>query len=349
MTWQGIRGHDAIAGRFRTAIQRGRLASTFLFVGAPGVGKRLFALKLAQALLCDTVPPETFNPCGRCAACTQVEVGTHPDVQIVSKPADKSTLPLELFIGDDEHRMREGLCYNLTLKPFSGKRRIAIIDDADYLNKEGANCLLKTLEEPPPKSVLILLGTSEQRQLPTIRSRCQIVRFLPLAKDDLRTILWEQRLVETEADADKAASLSHGGVESALRALDPSVLEFRMLFLDQLAADDFDQIKTAKFAAEFVEQAGKEAPAKRKRLLETLGIAEEFFACTLRSSSGLHDDVDPPLRAAVDTLLRRRPPGDEAIATCLERTIAARGHVEANASPQNVLDAWLDDVAAERR
>ena len=85
--------------------------------------------------------------------------------------------------------MREGLCYDIALKPYSGRRKVAIIDDADYLNKEGANCLLKTLEEPPPKSLLILIGTSEQRQLPTIRSRCQIVRFQPLPEQDVAELL----------------------------------------------------------------------------------------------------------------------------------------------------------------
>ncbi len=69
--------------------------------------------------------------------------------------------------------MREGLCHDIALKPFMGGRKVAIIDDADDLNEEGANCLLKTLEEPPPHSVLILIGTSAERQLPTIRSRAR--------------------------------------------------------------------------------------------------------------------------------------------------------------------------------
>ena len=73
--------------------------------------------------------------------------------------------------------MREGLCHDISLKPYSGRRKVAVIDDADYLNQEGANALLKTLEEPPPKSLLILIGTSEQRQLPTIRSRCRRLRW----------------------------------------------------------------------------------------------------------------------------------------------------------------------------
>ncbi len=177
MVWQGIEGHDAIADRFRTALTHGRLASTFLFVGPAGIGKRTFALKLAQSLLCQAVPAEQLAPCGTCDSCIQVLAGTHPDLHLVCKPADKGFIPLAAFIGDDDHRMREGLCHAIALKPFMGGRRIAIIDDADYLNEEGANSLLKTLEEPPPRSVLILIATSLERQLPTIRSRCQTVRF----------------------------------------------------------------------------------------------------------------------------------------------------------------------------
>src|SRR4029450_8202547 len=114
--------------------------------------------------------------------------------------------PLELLIGDAEHRMRAGLCYNIALKPFSARRKVAIIDDADYLNKEGANCLLKTLEEPPPKSLLIMIGTSEQRQVPTIRSRCQIVRFQPLAEEDVAELLLSTGVCEDAALAQPAAA-----------------------------------------------------------------------------------------------------------------------------------------------
>ena len=124
-----------------------------------------------------------LDPCETCPSCTMVLAGTHPDLDVVGKPADKAFLPLELFIGDREHRRQEGLCHNISLKPFMGGRKIAVIDDADFLNAEGANCLLKTLEEPPPQSVLILIGTSPAKQLPTIRSRCQLVRFRPLAAE----------------------------------------------------------------------------------------------------------------------------------------------------------------------
>ena len=133
MTWHGIYGHDDVVERFRRALGRGRLASSFLFVGPEGIGKRSFALKLAQALLCRTRPEQAMDPCGECPACVQVAARTHPDLMVVAKPKDKSFLPLELLIGDKEHRMRRGLCHGIALKPFMGGRKIAIIDDADYL------------------------------------------------------------------------------------------------------------------------------------------------------------------------------------------------------------------------
>ena len=102
MTWNGIDGHDDVADQFRLALGRGRLASSFLFVGPTGVGKHSFALKLAQALLCQTRAEETMDPCGMCPSCVQVDARTHPDLILVAKPKDKSFLPLELLIGDKE-------------------------------------------------------------------------------------------------------------------------------------------------------------------------------------------------------------------------------------------------------
>ena len=163
MSWQGILGHDAVAEQFRRALARGRLASSFLFVGPSGIGKRTFALKLAQALLCSRRPEAELAPCGECSSCIQLLAGTHPDLLQVARPKDKSFLPLELLIGDKEHRMRQGLCHDIALKPFMGGRRVAILNDADYLNAEGANSLLKTLEEPPPRSVLILIALAPAR------------------------------------------------------------------------------------------------------------------------------------------------------------------------------------------
>src|SRR5205823_1972002 len=107
-----------------------------------------------------------LEPCGECESCRLAASGSHPDSHSISLPRDKSFLPLELFVGRRERRMQEGLIHDLALKPFLGGRKIGIIDDADLLHEEAPNALLKTLEEPPPRSVLILVGTSAARQLP---------------------------------------------------------------------------------------------------------------------------------------------------------------------------------------
>jgi len=347
MSWQSIRGHDRVVEKFRRAIAKGRLASTFLFVGLPGIGKRSFALQLAQSVLCERVPEAQLQPCGECPSCHQVASGNHPDLILISKPADKAFIPLKLLIGEDETRMREGLCYDLASKPYSGRRKIAIIDDADYLNKEGANCLLKTLEEPPPRSLLILMGTSEQRQLPTIRSRCQIVRFQPLAADEVAALLMEKGLCPDAVVAKRAAEHSEGSLERAVLWLDESVREFRQTLLDMLSQPDIDLQPAAKAISQFVDAAGKEAAAKRQRLRLVISLAEEFYRAALVVNESGQQPSDADLKTAVGTAGRWM--SSEAPATCLEICLDAYGHIDANVNQATFIEWWLDALTVAGR
>lgn len=348
MAWKNILGHDAIVEQFRRALRRGRLASTFLFVGPPGIGKRSFALKLAQGLLCEAAMPEELNPCGKCPACVQVAAGAHPDVDLVCRPADKAFIPLETFIGDDEHRMRQGLCYNISLKPLSGRRRVAIIDDVDYLNREGANCLLKTLEEPPPGAVLILIGTSEQRQLPTIRSRCQVVRFRPLGEREVKSILLSQGLLDSEQEAAEAAARSEGSVQRALEAGDPALAEFSAELIDQLSRREFDAPALAKATSAFVDAAGKESAAKRARLRQVVAAASEFYRRLMLALAGA-PAAGHATAGAVANAARWWPGGDEAAAWCVDACHDAHQAIESNANQATLLDCWLDELAGVAR
>jgi DNA polymerase-3 subunit delta' len=347
MTWQSIRGHDRVLEMFRQAIAKGRLASTFLFVGPPGIGKRSFALKLAQSVLCERVPEAQLQPCGECPSCHQVASGNHPDLILISKPADKAFIPIKLLIGEDETRMREGLCYDLASKPYSGRRKIAIIDDADYLNREGANCLLKTLEEPPPSSLLILIGTSEQRQLPTIRSRCQIMRFQPLAASDVAALLMEKGLCSDPAVAQLAAERSEGSLERAALWLDESVREFRHTLLDMLCQPDIELQPAAKTVSQFVDAAGKEAAAKRQRLRLVISLAEEFYRAALVATESGQQSQDSDLKKAVATATRWM--AADAPATCLEICLDAYGHIDANVNQATFIEWWLDALAVGGR
>src|SRR3989304_4859304 len=275
--WHGIIGHDEIVEKFRLALKRGRLASSFLFAGPSGIGKRSFTIKLAQGLLCQNHSEEELDPCEKCPSCVQVIAQTHPDFQLVGKPDDKSFIPLELLIGEREHRRREGLCHHIALKPFMGKRKIAVIDDADYLNAEGANALLKILEEPPPLSLLILIGASPAKQLPTIRSRCQLIRFQPLDVDTVAQLLLAQDLVQDPAEARRLALYSEGSIQRAAELADPELWTFRNSLYQRLAAQTLDSVSSAQMTAKFVEQAGKEAAPRRRRLHHVVGFAVDFY------------------------------------------------------------------------
>ena len=344
MAWQGIQGHDDIVELFRRSIDSGRLGSTFLFVGPSGVGKRTFAMKLAQSLLCDQAESRPLDPCGTCPQCAQVTALTHPDLDIVTKPPEKSAIPIKLLIGDKEHRMRDGLCARIALKPMAGGRKFGIVDDADHLNIEGANCLLKTLEEPPPRSVLILIGTSPQRQLPTIRSRSQIVRFKPLPIDVCADLIVQQGLEEDPAKARQLAEMSGGSLTAAVKWSDPDLWSFRSDFLTRLASKNWNPVSLAKSITEFVDAAGKEAAKRRDRLRLVIGIAEQFFMQAMHQSVSAAVTGDDELKS----LLSRYAAANlapETLADCVERCQQARIQVDSNANQSTLIECWVDDVS----
>jgi len=345
MFWHGIHGHDDVVEQFRRALERRRLASSFLFTGPAGIGKRSFALKLAQALLCSRRPEEAMDPCGECPACAQVAAGSHPDLDLVAKPPEKSFIPLELFIGDQEHRGREGLCHRIALKPYMGGRKIAVIDDADYLNAEGANCLLKTLEEPPPRSVLILIGTSPAKQLPTIRSRCQLVRFRPLEPEVVAELLLSQGAVSDPAEARRLALSCEGSLERALELADPGLRAFRNQLYRHLAEPVLDSVRFSGAVSAFVDEAGKEAPARRARLRQVVGLAADFYRRLLHAQSGAAPPGDDELSRYVQQAMKCRPADAESPAACLDRCLEAAEQIDRNANQTTLIETWLDDLA----
>src|SRR5262245_33710135 len=226
MSWDRIRGQDAARHTFFTAIERGRLGQAYLLVGPEGVGKRLFARELAKALLCERAPAK-LTACDHCPACAQVEAGSHPDVLYLRTPEGKHELPVA--------EMRE-FCAHLALKPVRGARKIGIVEDADDFNEESANSFLKSLEEPPPGSLLLLRATGTDRQLPTILSRCQVVRFSPLSDADVAAILKANGI----DDASKRERLARLGAGSASRALaldDDSIWEVRQKLVEGLTGE----------------------------------------------------------------------------------------------------------------
>ncbi len=343
--WKSIVGHVEVLGYLQSILVSGRIASAFLFCGPEGIGKRTVARVFAQTLLCEGGGSPRTTPCGECPACCQVAASSHPDLILVQRPADKAFIPIEAFIGADG-KMREGLCHDLSLKPFRGGRRIAIVDDADFMHQEGANSLLKTLEEPPPGSVLILLGTSPARQLPTIRSRCQRVLFQPLGVGQVEEVLGRLAAVEDPTAIRRLAGASGGSVQRALELRDPAVLEFRDTWLRQLASGDPAAEMFPKSLSTFIDQAGNDAAAKRDRMRLVSGWALEFFEQALRSSA--EDEfvaADPTIQQSLESMRERHGPAAPTVARCLERCLEAHQDVATNVNQGLWIDCLLTDLA----
>ena len=344
--WQGIEGHDSVVELFRTAISRNRVAGTYLFIGPAGIGKRTFALKLAKTLLCLNKPPEEMSPCNVCDSCKQVDAGSHPDVIQIAKPKDKANIPISMFIGEEDKRMREGMLYELGLKPFLGGRKVAVIDDADLMRVEGANSLLKTLEEPPPKALIVLIGTSADRQLPTICSRSQWVRFAPLPEELVARLLVSQGVLEDPQQAQQVARFSEGSLTRAVELADPDLWTFRHRLLEHLTTPHLDSVKFAGEFAEFVDSAGKEAAARRARLRKLLAFAVDFYRQLLRLQCGTSPSADPELSRPALTAISRWPHAVETTSAVIDRCLEALTHIERNVNPSILMESWLDDLAA---
>lgn len=328
--WQTIRGHDDVVEFFRRSLACGRLASTYLFVGPAGIGKRAFARQLAAALMCPSTPDDELAACGACESCRLLAADNHPDVVEIRRPAGKRTLPIELFVGDREHRNQEGLCHDISLRPMLGRRRAAIIDDADWLTVESANCLLKTLEEPPPGALIVLIGTSRSRQLPTILSRAQIVRFSPLSIHDAAELLQQQGVVETPDAAMQLAELAEGSLEAARELADPELGAMRDRFVAGLARDRFDLPRACAELTEFVNAAGKEGEAKRARLRRLFALTTDAWRQQLRERLDDGATVEFTLAA-------------------MDRTLLAAEQLDRNANQATLVEGWVADLAKLRR
>ncbi len=328
--WQGIHGHDLIVERFRRNLACGRLASSYLFLGPMGVGKRSFALQLAKALTCTGTAETELASCGECESCRLSDALTHPDINLVGLPPGKKTLPIALFIGDGENRHKEGLCYNLSLRPMIGRRRIAIIDDADYFKTESANCLLKTLEEPPTGTVLILLGTNRSRQLPTILSRTQVVRFRPLEADIISRLLLDNGIVQSKTAAQGLALGSGGSLSQASAQAEMALDEFQGEFKRLFSAELIDCPRLVSTINEFVSDAGSDAEPRRQRLRVAFSTAIGILSKQLRSNA----ENALPDRQHQDTILR-----------ALDRCQQADEELDRNANQSTLLECWIDDVS----
>ena len=226
--WQVV-GQDRAISLLQRSLEKEALAHAYLLVGPSHVGKMTLALDLAKAINCDAAAP----PCGECTACRRIASGKHADVQIIGLAGDGGSAEVgsqtEISI-DQIRQMQHSAC----LPPFEGRYKVFIIEGAELLSNEAANCLLKTLEEPEEKVVFLLLTAREELLPATIVSRCQRLELPPLAVGEVEAALNSRWAVEQER-ARLLARLCHGRLGWALLAApDDSWLKERVERMEQL-------------------------------------------------------------------------------------------------------------------
>jgi DNA polymerase-3 subunit delta' len=319
----------------RSNLRNGRFPHAFLFVGPEGVGKRTFALKLAQSLLCERQEEALLDPCEACPGCLQAAAGTHPDLLEAGRPEDRQELPI---------RVIRDLCAQFGLKPARGVRKVAIVDDVDDMNDEAANAFLKTLEEPPPGAVLILIGSSPELQLQTIVSRCQVIRFEALPEPELAELLLERGVAQDAHDAVRLAALSEGSVSRATGLAEPELERFRRELIDEIAAErGFDPSELAGRLGAFVKVAGKESVDHRRLAGLLVGELARLFRGVLWQTSGLSaPSPDPADRLAAQALAERLEP--EEVFILADRCLEATYHLQRNLYMPLVLESLFHDL-----
>ena len=205
-----IIGHQNIVTQLQNAVKSERVAGAYLFSGEQGVGKETVALYFAGLILCEN-SAEGIVPCGDCRACRKITSGNHPDLQIIRPEGSQLKI-------DQIREMQQQISY----QPLEGPRKVYIIANTEKMNVYTANSLLKTLEEPPAASTIILLTENLNSILPTIRSRSQILTFYPMSTEELASALVDNFSIQQE-DATHAALLSRGFVGKAITLVDKGI------------------------------------------------------------------------------------------------------------------------------
>jgi len=220
MSFSDIEGHHKPVRIIQQALANKTLAHAYLFSGDAGIGKKLTALALAAAVNCPDAGPG--GGCGVCPSCKRISSRTHPDIHMVmsesedeqllstwtSKEVEKASSEIKI---DQIRELQDGM----SLTPSEGGKKVLIVDGAEAMNVAAQNAFLKTLEEPPGESLIIMVSSRPQSLLPTIRSRCQEIRFQPLPRKTLAQALMQRRGL-TEEDAWFLAALAQGSIGRGL-------------------------------------------------------------------------------------------------------------------------------------
>lgn len=278
-------GHNWAVDMLRRHIATDETRHAYLFAGPLGLGRRSLALAFARALNC-TNPPAPGEFCGQCRDCKGIEAKKHPDLSIIEPtikaPDDKSAL-IPAQYGEIRISQIRDLQRMINLKPYQGRYRVVVGERFNQANSEASNAFLKTLEEPPAHAVLLLTTDNPESLLPTIVSRCEVLRLRPLPIEEVQREL-ENRGVENSR-AELIAHISGGRPGYAFRlAEDKSLLEFRWQRLDDLQKL-LSASRVDKFA--YAEKLAKDKDAMRQTLLVWESFWRDVFLSASKADSPL--------------------------------------------------------------
>ncbi len=327
MPFTEIEGHAPLFQLLARAVARESLPPSLIFAGPDGVGKKMAAVALAQLLNC--LAPAPGDACGACASCRRIARRVHADLLVI-EPGDTGSIKVE--------QVRDAV-ERTAYRPFEGRRRMVIIDTADALMIPAQDALLKTLEEPPPASVFVLVTSRPDVLLPTVRSRCQRLRFGRLAPAAVAAVLMA-RHEYSEADAYAAASVSDGSVGAALEGGTEGRVDAR-----DAAAGLLDSVATSNDPRRRLEGAraltgaargGSDREELARRLHALSSILRDLGVLLSRADERSLANAD--LRPLLERL-QRSFDGERALRafSAVDRALSA---LERNASPKIVAD-WL--------
>ena len=266
-------GHQWAVDMLKKHVVNGTTRHAYLFAGAPGLGRRTLALRFAQALNCQT-PVEPGVPCGQCRDCKQIGAMQHADLTVMQAEAEGGTLKVD--------QIRESR-RTLTLKPYQAKYRVALFLRFQEANDNAANALLKTLEEAPSYAVLILTADNPEQLLPTIVSRCEVLRLRPLQVEEV-----QKELENTGMEGDRAKLIAHisgGRFGYAQRLIEDEALlgwrEDRLNDLQTLIAAS----RVEKFA--YADKLARDKESMRQAVLVWLSYWRDVMLRTAHASTPL--------------------------------------------------------------
>jgi DNA polymerase-3 subunit delta' len=328
MGFSEIIGHRKQLEFLRLALANARLHHAYLFIGPQGVGKRTVAIALAKALHCSEAENDF---CDGCANCKRIADLNHPDVRVIEPLGGKKEISIQ--------QVRE-VERDLNYRSFTGKRKMMIIDPATLMNLSAQNALLKTLEEPPQDSMIILIASNAGGLLPTVRSRCLRVSFAPLMKDEVVSYLRSTRGM-TGDEVEFLAAMSMGSIGVAVGLDEEEFIKKRRIWAGIVGSLKAGDYQSAVVAAEAL-------AVNRDEALKFLSWAESWYRDLL--VYGVTQDSRELVNLDMISQIEQQSAGagTEPTLISMAQTTRAAARIQRNLNRRMVLEKFMFGVVRGR-